>query len=170
MRTDLGCAAVLVALGQNKGSENFDEYENRIIDFLTLSDVNISPLDAQMLKCVIMGIAKRINMNVQKNLRQYYRLKLCELVMDNFERFDNKDLALLLNVVEDSLDRDKTNFITKWRFYPLINAIGVRLAQMMDTYVQTQDFEVKKSIDHIISNVFFFRYINMLHLYRYMPP
>lgn len=76
VRTDLGCLAVLVAMGQMNASENLEEYESRIVDFVTLSDLNNSPYDSTMLRYLLLAIHKRSNTNVQKNIRQYYRLRL----------------------------------------------------------------------------------------------
>lgn len=76
VRTDLGCLAVLVAMNNSTFDVNFEEYENRIIDFVTLTDIVHSPYDSNMMRCLVMGIHKRIGMNIQKNIRQYYRLKL----------------------------------------------------------------------------------------------
>jgi hypothetical protein len=90
VRTVVGCAAVLVAMHQCSSSENQDEYENRIVDFVTLTDLKTNCYDSVMLKHLIPSINKRINMNIQKNIRQYYRLKMVEILIDNFERVDNR--------------------------------------------------------------------------------
>lgn len=42
-------------------------------------------------------------MNLQKNIRQYYRLKLVEIALENFERVENRDLIQLITIVQDSL-------------------------------------------------------------------
>ncbi len=76
MRSDLGCLAVLVAINQTNYTDNLEEYENRIVDFVTLADVNYSQFDPMMLKYLLPAIHKRVSMNLQKNIRQYYRLKL----------------------------------------------------------------------------------------------
>jgi hypothetical protein len=39
VRSDLGCLAVLVALNQSTSGGNLEEYENRIVDFVTLADI-----------------------------------------------------------------------------------------------------------------------------------
>jgi hypothetical protein len=70
-------------------------------------------------------------MNIQKNIRQYYRLKLVEIGLDNFERIDDKDLIQLIIIIQESFERDKLNFITKWRFFPLFQAIVARVTKIM---------------------------------------
>ncbi len=73
------------------------------MDFVTLSDIKSSEFDSTMLRHLMVAISKRINMNIQKNIRQYYRLKLVEILMDNFERIDNKDLLLLLKIIDECI-------------------------------------------------------------------
>jgi hypothetical protein len=73
------------------------------VDFVTLSDIKSSEFDSTMLRHLMVAISKRINMNIQKNIRQYYRLKLVEILMDNFERIDNKDLLLLLKIIDECI-------------------------------------------------------------------
>lgn len=110
------------------------------MDFVTLTDLKTNSYDSVMLKHLIPSINKRINMNIQKNIRQYYRLKMVEILIDNFERVDNRDLFMLTKIIEESMEKDCLNFITKWRFYPLVQAIFTRLFNYMETYVQTTDF------------------------------
>ncbi len=77
--------------------------EYRIVDFVTLSDIKSSEFDSTMLRYLMVAISKRVNMNIQKNIRQYYRMKLVEILMDNFERIDNKDLLLLLKIIDECI-------------------------------------------------------------------
>jgi len=56
-----------------------------------------------MLKYLLPAIYKRSNMNIQKNIRQYYRLKFVEIALDNFERIDSKDLFQLIVIIQESL-------------------------------------------------------------------
>ncbi len=101
------------------------------MDFVTLSDIKTSDFDSTMLRYLMVAISKRINMNIQKNIRQYYRMKLVEILMDNFERIDNKDLLILLKIIDECIDKDRSNFITKWRFYPLVQSLYKRLFSLM---------------------------------------
>jgi hypothetical protein len=101
------------------------------VDFVTLSDIKTSDFDSTMLRYLMVAISKRINMNIQKNIRQYYRMKLVEILMDNFERIDNKDLLILLKIIDECIDKDRSNFITKWRFYPLVQSLYKRLFSLM---------------------------------------
>ena len=54
------------------------------MDFVSLSDIKASEFDSTMLRYLMVAISKRVNMNIQKNIRQYYRMKLVEILMDNF--------------------------------------------------------------------------------------
>lgn len=93
----MGCIAVLVAINQ-QSSVMLEEYESRIVDFLTLSDMDNSSYDGPMLRYLLLATYKRMNMNIQKNIRQYYRLRLIDILSDNFEKFENRDLMQLVSI------------------------------------------------------------------------
>lgn len=157
-------------MNQCTSTENTEEYENRIADFVTLTDIKNSPFDSIMLKYLILAINKRTNSTVQKNIRAYYRLKMVDILIDNFERIDNRDLLMLTKIINESIEKDHLNFITKWRFYPLVMAIFNRLLSYMEEYTQTTDYEKRKSIEIIIQPQLYQKIIILIYGYGYLAP
>ncbi len=56
-----------------------------------------------MLKYFFIGVNKRTTMNIQKNIRQYYRLKLVEIGLENFDKLNDKDLKFVLSIMQEAL-------------------------------------------------------------------
>lgn len=80
----MGVLVAMNSMDQVQGS--LEEFESRIVDFITLTDTEGSEYDSTMLRCLFLGLNRRMTMNIQKNIRQYYRLRYVEIAMDNFER------------------------------------------------------------------------------------
>ena len=84
-----------------------------------------------MLHYFMINLNKRILGNLQKNIRQYYRMKYIEIVKDNFTKIYDKDLWLICSHLIESITKDHYNYITKWRSYPLFKLIEQKTAQIM---------------------------------------
>jgi hypothetical protein len=62
------------------------------------------------------------------------------------------------------------NFITKWRFYPLLQAVQSRITALMKDYTDTKDYDMLRSIETIITPPFLYKYLHLTYFYDFLTP
>lgn len=67
----------------------------------------------------MINLNKRMNTNVQKNVRQYYRMKYAEILKNYFDKIYQKDYLLVMSHLLETISKDHYNYITRWRIFPL---------------------------------------------------
>lgn len=79
-------------------------------------------------------------------------------------------MGLLVLVVQEALEKDSNNFITKWRFFPLFEAIQARVMALLTEYLLPAEPQRRLEIEAIVSSSFLYKYENLLAHYEYMSP
>lgn len=104
-------------------------------------------------------------MNIQKNIRQYYRLRLIDILSDNFEKFENRDLMQLVSIALEIMQKDQLNFITKWRFFGILQNVQKRTNELFKQYISSKDFEEHRQIESVLTYHYIYKYFHLLSLY-----
>lgn len=63
------------------------------------------------------------------------------------------------------MQKDQTNFITKWRFFGIFQNVQKRTNELFMRYISSKDFEEQRQIESVLTYHYIYKYFHLLSLY-----